>query len=74
MPDATFLFIKTAPMGNPPPIPLAIGTMSGFTLDFSKAKKSPDLAMPHCTSSKSIKFFFYCTIVLILSNTNQVLL
>jgi hypothetical protein len=31
IPEATFLFIKTAPIGNPPPIPLAIGTMSGFT-------------------------------------------
>ena len=45
--EATFLFIKTAPIGNPPPIPFAIGTISGFTLDFSKAKKSPDLPIPH---------------------------
>ena len=44
---ATFLFIKTAPIGNPPPIPLAIGTISGKLLDFSKAKKSPDLEIPH---------------------------
>ena len=47
MPEATFLFIKTAPIGNPPPIPFAIGTISGFTFDFSKAKKSPDLPIPH---------------------------
>ena len=47
IPEATFLFIKTAPIGNPPPIPFAIGTISGFTLDFSKAKKSPDLPIPH---------------------------
>ena len=47
MPEATFLFIKTAPIGNPPPIPFAIGTISGFTLDFSKAKKSPVLPIPH---------------------------
>ena len=47
IPDATFLFIKTAPIGKPPPIPLAIGTISGLTFDFSKAKKSPDLPIPH---------------------------
>ena len=47
IPEATFLFIKTAPIGNPPPMPFAIGTISGFTLDFSKAKKSPDLPIPH---------------------------
>ena len=47
MPAATFLFIRTAPIGKPPPIPLAIGTISGFTLDFSNAKKSPDLPIPH---------------------------
>ena len=47
MPDATFLFINTAPIGNPPPIPFAIGTISGLTFDFSKAKKSPVLPIPH---------------------------
>jgi len=30
MPDATFLLTKTAPMGKPPPIPFAIGTISGL--------------------------------------------
>ena len=45
-------------MGNPPPIPLAIGTISGLTLDFSKAKKSPDREIPHCTSSKISNIFF----------------
>ena len=39
IPAATFLFIKTAPNGKPPPIPFAIGTTSGFTFDFSNAKK-----------------------------------
>ena len=47
IPDATFLFINTAPKGKPPPIPFAIGTISGLTFDFSKAKKSPDLPTPH---------------------------
>ena len=40
IPDATFLFIKTAPIGNPPPIPFAIGTISGFTFgDHNSLKK-----------------------------------
>ena len=47
IPDAVFLFIKTAPIGKPPPIPFAIGTISGLILDFSKAKKSPVLPTPH---------------------------
>ena len=44
--EATFLFIKTAPIGNPPPIPLAIGTISGFIFELSKARKSADLEIP----------------------------
>ena len=32
--------------------------MSGFILDFSKAKKFPDLEIPHCTSSKINSIFF----------------
>ena len=47
IPDAAFLFISTAPIGKPPPMPFAIGTISGFTLDLSKAKKSPVLPIPH---------------------------
>ena len=39
MPEATFLFIKTAPRGKPPPMPLAIGTMSGSTFEYSNEKK-----------------------------------
>ena len=31
----TFLVIKTAPIGNPPPIPFAIGTMSGLIFAYS---------------------------------------
>ena len=61
IPEATFLFIKTAPIGNPPPIPLAIGTISGFTLDLSKARKSPDREIPHCTSSNISNIFFFVT-------------
>ena len=59
IPEATFLFIKTAPIGNPPPIPFAIGTMSGFTLELSNAKKSPVLPIPHWTSSNINKIFFF---------------
>jgi acetylornithine/N-succinyldiaminopimelate aminotransferase len=61
---STFLFINTAPIGNPPPIPFAIGTMSGFTLDCSKAKKSPVLEIPDCTSSKISNIFFLLQIFL----------
>ena len=57
IPDATFLFIKTAPIGNPPPIPFAIGTISGFIFELSKAKKSPDLPTPHWTSSRINNIF-----------------
>ena len=45
-------------MGNPPPIPLAIGTISGFNFRFFKSKKSPDLEIPHCTSSNINNIFF----------------
>ena len=38
-------------MEKPPPIPLAIGTMSGFIPEGSKAKKFPVL-YALCTSSK----------------------
>ena len=54
----TFFVIKTAPIGKPPPIPLAIGTISGFTLAYSKAKNFPDLPIPHWTSSKINSIFF----------------
>ena len=47
IPVATFLFIKTAPIGKPPPMPFAIGTMSGFTFECSNAKKSPLRPIPH---------------------------
>ena len=45
--DATFLFTKHAPIGNPPPIPLAIGTISGLIFAYSNAKNLPDLPIPH---------------------------
>ena len=47
IPFATFFVINTAPIGKPPPIPFAIGTISGFTLALSKAKKFPVLPIPH---------------------------
>ena len=47
IPEATFLFTKTAPIGNPPPIPLAIGTISGLIFACSKAKNLPLLPTPH---------------------------
>ena len=72
MPEATFLFIKTAPIGKPPPIPFAIGTISGFTFDLSKAKKSPLLPMPHCTSSKINNIFFRYKFFLNISGIYQV--
>ena len=34
-------------IGKPPPIPLAIGTISGFIFECSKAKNFPDLPTPH---------------------------
>ena len=34
-------------IGKPPPIPFAIGTISGFTFEYSNAKNFPDLPMPH---------------------------
>ena len=34
-------------MGNPPPIPFAIVTISGLTFEYSKAKNFPDLPIPH---------------------------
>ena len=55
----TFFVIITAPIGNPPPIPLAIGTISGLTLAYSKAKNLPDLPIPHCTSSSINRIFFW---------------
>ena len=58
MPDATFLFTNTAPIGKPPPIPLAIGTISGFIFACSNAKNFPLLPIPHWTSSKISKIFF----------------
>ena len=58
MPDATFLVIKTAPNGNPPPIPFAMGTISGLTFEYSNAKNLPVLPTPHCTSSKIKSIFF----------------
>ena len=51
IPADAFFVNKQAPSGNPPPIPLAIGTMSGIIQDFSKAKKLPVL-YALCTSSK----------------------
>ena len=39
----TFLLTKHAPRGKPPPIPLAIGTISGTIPVFSNAKKLPVL-------------------------------
>ena len=50
--EATEAAIKVArryfySIGKPPPIPFAIGTMSGLTFDFSNAKKSPVLPTPH---------------------------
>ena len=47
MPDATFLLTKTAPIGKPPPIPFAIGTISGLIYAYSKAKNLPLLPIPH---------------------------
>ena len=47
IPEATFLFTKTAPIGKPPPIPFAIGTISGLILACSKAKNFPLLPIPH---------------------------
>ena len=58
IPTATFLFIRTAPIGKPPPIPFAIGTISGFIPDCSKAKKSEDLPIPSCTESAMRSIFF----------------
>ena len=43
MPVETFFVTKHAPNGKPPPIPLAIGTISGVMPDFSNAKKLPVL-------------------------------
>ena len=43
MPIDTFFVTKQAPSGKPPPIPFAIGTMSGIIPDFSNAKKLPVL-------------------------------
>ena len=60
----TFLVIKTAPIGNPPPIPLAIGTISGFTFECSKAKNFPVLPIPHWTSSSINNIFFLSQIFL----------
>ena len=47
----TFFVTKHAPIGKPPPIPLAIGTISGVIPEFSNAKKFPVL-YADCTSSK----------------------
>ena len=44
---ATLFVIKTAPIGKPPPIPFAIGTISGLTFACSNAKNLPVLPMPH---------------------------
>jgi len=58
IPIDTFFVTKHAPSGNPPPIPLAIGTISGTIPDFSNAKKSPVHPIPHWTSSKIKRRFF----------------
>ena len=55
---ATFLFIKTAPIGNPPPIPFAIGTISGLTFDCSNAKNFHYDLFRIELHLKSIIFFF----------------
>ena len=39
MPTETFFETRQAPNGNPPPIPFAIGTISGDIPEDSKAKK-----------------------------------
>ena len=45
--EATFLLTRQAPMGKPPPIPFAIGTISGLIFAYSKAKNFPVLPIPH---------------------------
>ena len=47
IPIATFLFTKHAPIGKPPPIPFAIGTISGSTFAHSNANSFPVLPIPH---------------------------
>ena len=64
MPEATFLLTKTAPIGKPPPIPFAIGTISGLIFAYSNAKNLPLLPIPHCTSSRINKIFFSLQIFL----------
>ncbi len=44
---ATFLVIKQAPIGKPPPIPLAMGAISGLMPACSKANNFPVLPIPH---------------------------
>ena len=52
-PAATFSVARQAPSGKPPPMPLAVATMSGLTPAHSCANSLPVRPMPHCTSSKN---------------------
>ena len=49
---------KQAPIGNPPPIPFAVESISGLILDHWYEKSFPVLPTPVCTSSKINKIFF----------------
>src|SRR5699024_12519276 len=51
IPAATLSLTSTAPMGRPPPSPLARVTMSGRRLYCSQARKVPVRPTPVCTSS-----------------------
>ena len=56
---AVFSSNKSAPIGNPPPIPLARATIFGFnSLTHSSARNLPVLPTPHCTSSKKSNRLF----------------
>ena len=44
---STVLSIKQAPIGKPPPIPFAIGTISGPIFAHSNANNFPVLPNPH---------------------------
>ena len=50
---ATAAVARQAPIGKPPPRPLAIAITSGVTPTHSCANSRPVRPMPHCTSSKN---------------------
>ena len=53
-----FSLHNTAPIGSPPPKPLAQVTISGSMLKLLYPNKFPVLAIPHWTSSKIINISF----------------